>query len=200
MKNIIYNLIDILYKSFCKSNTFKKKQQIKNKLKKVGSNFKIGDNIRISGHQYIEIGNSLSISDRFRLEDISNYENETFKPKVKIGNNVSFGTDIHIGCIDSIVIEDHCLFASRIFITDHDHGDTKFESLHIPPQHRPLKSKGPVVIKKNVWVGEGAAILSGVTIGENSIVCTNAVVTKDVPPNTVVGGIPAKIIKTMNNE
>ena len=92
------------------------------------------------------------------------------------------------------------MFASRIFITDHDHGDTKFESLDIPPKYRPLKSKGPVVIKKNVWVGEGAAILSGVTIGQNSIICTNAVVTKDVPPNSVVGGIPAKIIKTIMNE
>jgi acetyltransferase-like isoleucine patch superfamily enzyme len=200
MKNRIYILIDNFYKRFCKSKTLKKKQQIKDKLKKVGSNFKIGENIRISGHQYIEIGNGFSISDRFRLEAISKYQDETFQPKVKIGNNVSFGTDIHIGCIDSVVIEDNCLFASRIFITDHDHGDTKFESLHVTPKKRSLKSKGPVIIKKNVWIGEGAAILSGVTIGENSIVCTNAVVTKDVPPYSVVGGIPAKVIKTMNNE
>ncbi len=56
-------------------------------------------------------------------------------------------------------------------------------------------SKGAVIIKDNVWVGEGVAILSGVTIGENAIIATNAVVTKDVPANSVVGGIPAKIIK-----
>ena len=70
-----------------------------------------------------------------------------------------------------------------------------FEMLKMAPEDRPLISKGPVVIKNNVWVGEGVAILAGVTIGENSIISTNAVVTKSVPPNVVVGGVPAKIIK-----
>ena len=53
--------------------------------------------------------------------------------------------------------------------------------LKMAPEDRPLISKGPVVIKNNVWVGEGVAILAGVTIGENSIISTNALVTKSVP-------------------
>ncbi|MFB9080681.1 DapH/DapD/GlmU-related protein [Flavobacterium procerum] len=57
---------------------------------------------------------------------------------------------------------------------------------------------GAVHIKKNAWIGTAATILSGVTIGENSIVAAGAVVTKDVPDNTIVGGIPAKVIKNIS--
>ena len=129
------------------------------------------------------------------LETIDSFGNQKFTPSIKIGNNVIFNTDIHIGCINSIVIGDNCLFASRIYITDHQHGETTPGMLNIKPIDRPLISKGPVIIKNNVWVGEGVGIMSNVTIGENSIIATNAVVTKDVPPNCVVAGIPAKIIK-----
>lgn len=141
------------------------------------------------------MGERFYASHRFRIEAISDYEGQKFEPHVIIGDNVNFNTDIHIGCIDKIEIGNNCLFASRIYITDHDHGDTSLDSLLLPPAKRRLVSKGPVIIKDNVWVGEGAAILSGVTIGENSIIATNTVVTKDVPANSVVGGIPAKIIK-----
>ena len=55
----------------------------------------------------------------------------------------------------------------------------------------------PVVIKKNAWIGAGATILPGVTVGENAIVAAGAVVSKDVPANAIVGGIPAKVLKTM---
>ena len=60
---------------------------------------------------------------------------------------------------------------------------------------RILKSKGRITIQDNVWIGDNAVILSGVTIGEGAIVGANSVVTKDVPPFTVVGGVPARIIK-----
>jgi acetyltransferase-like isoleucine patch superfamily enzyme len=54
----------------------------------------------------------------------------------------------------------------------------------------------PIIIKQNAWVGAGATILPGVTIGENAVVAAGAVVSKDVPANTVVGGIPARVIKS----
>ena len=65
------------------------------------------------------------------------------------------------------------------------------------PSLRKLYSKGPVIIEDNVWIGEGVAILPNVIIGENSIIGANAVVTKDIPRNSVVGGNPAKIIRTL---
>lgn len=70
------------------------------------------------------------------------------------------------------------MVASRVFITDHFHGNTTYNDLQIPVRNRLLYSKGPVVIGNNVWIGEGASILPNVTIGDNSIVAAHAVVTK----------------------
>lgn len=68
------------------------------------------------------------------------------------------------------------------------------------PILRPLGVKGPVKIGDNVWIGDRATILSGVTIGEGAIIAANAVLTHDVPAYTVVGGVPAKVIKFLKNE
>ena len=65
----------------------------------------------------------------------------------------------------------------------------------LSPTKRPITSKGPVVIGNNVWIGDKATILPGVTIGDGAVVAANAVVTKDVPSYSVVGGNPARIIK-----
>ena len=80
-------------------------------------------------------------------------------------------------------------------ITDNSHGKSDYESLSIPPILRLLHSKGPVIIEDGVWIGDKVTILPGVRIGENSIIGANALVTKDVPANCVVGGVPAKLIK-----
>ena len=68
----------------------------------------------------------------------------------------------------------------------------------VNPNCRQSLVPGPIHIKKNVWIGAGATILPGVTIGENAVVAAGAVVSKDVAANTNVGGIPAKIIKSIN--
>lgn len=83
-----------------------------------------------------------------------------------------------------------------VYISDNNHGDSDFASLQQRPSERYLSVKGSVVIEDNVWIGDKVSILSGVTIGKGSIIGCNAFVTKDVPPYSVVGGIPAKIIKT----
>jgi acetyltransferase-like isoleucine patch superfamily enzyme len=169
--------------------------EVKGKFKSLGANFKIKKDYSIYNSQYIEIGSDFKALERFRIEAIDKFGNQKFTPSIKIGNNVSFNTDIHIGCVNSIIIGDNCLFASRIFISDHNHGDTTKEMLQSFPMKRPLISKGSIVIKNNVWVGEGVAIMPNVTIGENSIIAANAVVTKDIPANCVAAGVPAKIIK-----
>ncbi len=168
---------------------------LKMKFKKVGHNFNLGIHYTVLNPKYISIGSNFSALDRFRIEAWDEYQGESFSPEIIIGNNVCFNTDIHIGCINRIEIGDNCLFGSRIYITDHDHGSTSVQDMKIPPAQRKLKSKGPVIIGKNVYIGEGVAILSGVRIGENAIIATNAVVTIDVPKNSVVAGIPARIIK-----
>lgn len=174
-----------------------KKDELKRKLNKVGFNFQLLSDYSFLGPQYIEIGNNFSAGERFRIEAWDSYGKQSFKPQITIGNNVVFNTDIHIGCINKIEIGDNCLFASRIYITDHHHGEPSAEMLKLTPKERPLSTKGPVIIEKNVWVGEGVAIMPNVRIGENSIIATNAVVTKDIPPNCVVAGIPARVIKVI---
>ena len=66
---------------------------------------------------------------------------------------------------------------------------------YLEPEKRKFTHAAPIIIGRNVWIGSNATILQGVSIGDNSVVGAGAVVTKDVPANTVVGGIPAKIIK-----
>lgn len=89
--------------------------------------------------------------------------------------------------------------ASRIYISDHSHGNVSIEDLEHVPAMRPLYSKGPVIIEDNVWIGEGVCILPGVTIGENCIIGANSVVNKSFPKNSVIAGIPARLIKTLEN-
>ena len=91
---------------------------------------------------------------------------------------------------------------SRVLIIDNCHGKytgDDQDSPHTPPNKRKLIAK-PIKIENNVWVGENAVIQMGVTVGYGSIIAANSVVTKDVPPKSMVAGIPAKIIKVYDEE
>jgi acetyltransferase-like isoleucine patch superfamily enzyme len=165
--------------------------------KKTGNNCQLPSFSIIKNPQYITIGNNFYALNNLRIEAWDEYEGERFYPEINIGNDVVMNTDIHIGCINKIAIGNNVLFSSRIFISDHSHGNITKESLALPPSRRPLISKGPVIIYDNVWIGEGVAILAGVTIGENCIIGANSVVTKSIPANSVVAGNPAKILKSL---
>lgn len=167
------------------------------KFKSVGDNPTISPYIDVYGGKNITIGDNFYCFKGLRIETYSEHNGVKFSPKIEIGNNVSINPYCHIGAINEIVIEDNVLFASRVFVTDHFHGEITSDQLTKTPNKRILYSKGPVRIKKNAWIGEGVAIMPGVTIGENVIVGANSVVTKDIPDNAVVGGIPARIIKML---
>ena len=132
-----------------------------------------------------------------RIEAIDKYFDYSYQPSIKIGNNVSFGNDCHIGCINEIIISDGVLLGSHILINDHSHGQTDYISDQ-RPSDRELISKGPIYIGKNVWICDGVCVLPGVTIGENSIIGANAVVTKDIPANCVAAGNPAKVVRYLS--
>jgi acetyltransferase-like isoleucine patch superfamily enzyme len=168
--------------------------------KKVGAKFSVEYPAVILGAKYIEIGSNFLCFSRLRLEAYDHHLGNTYQPEITIGDKVSLNYDCHLGCIDRIVIGNSVLIGSKVHITDHFHGNISWEALAIPPAQRALVSKGPVIIEDNVWIGEGAVVLPGVKIGKNSIVGANAVVSKDVPPNCVVAGVPARVIKRLDEE
>ena len=86
------------------------------------------------------------------------------------------------------------MFGRMVTVTDNSHGATTIDDLSKAPHMRKVISKGEVVIGENVWIGDKATILPGVHIGKGAVVGANAVVTKDVPPFSVVGGIPARVL------
>jgi acetyltransferase-like isoleucine patch superfamily enzyme/glycosyltransferase involved in cell wall biosynthesis len=144
--------------------------------------------------KYFEIGKGFAAMPGLRLEAWDEYQGERFCPRIIIGERVCMNWNVHIGAIERIEIGDDVLIGSHVLITDHSHGSTTNADMLVEPIARPLRSKGPVVIEKNVWIGEGACILSGVTIGNGAIIGANAVVTSNVPAGAVVGGAPAKIL------
>lgn len=197
MKKIIKKFLLKIFNTILEFKLEHDIEELKKRFKEVGKNFNIKKDFCFYNPQYIEIGIGFHASERFRMEAIDVFVDQFFSPSIKIGNNVVFNTDIHIGCVNSIHIGNNCLFASRIFITDHQHGESELQINDVIRMNRPLISKGPVVIEDNVWIGEGVVILPKVTIGKNSIIGANSVVNKDVPPNCVVAGNPARIIKYM---
>lgn len=153
----------------------------------------------ITGEEYIEIGDCSCLGKHIVLTAWTFFNNQHFSPELIIGNNVSIGDYSHITCSNKIIIGDNVLTGKHILITDNSHGATTFEDMSIAPSLRKLHSSGPVIIGKNVWIGEKASIMPNVKIGEGSIIAANAVVTKDVPPFCLVAGVPAKIIKNLQN-
>lgn len=117
-------------------------------------------------------------------------------PEIIIGDNVSIGDYCHISATNKVIIGNGVLTGRFVTIIDNNHGDTNKESLLIPPQERAVVNKGPVVINDNVWIGDKVTILPGVKIGNNSVIAANAVVVKDVPPFSVVVGVPGRVVKS----
>lgn len=114
-----------------------------------------------------------------------------------IGDDVNMSDWVHIGALKRVVIGNGCLLGSKVIVTDHSHGsvaDIASGIAPLRPDSRALVSKGPVILEANVWLGDGVAVLPGVTIGRNAIVGANSVVTHDIPQYTVWAGAPAKQI------
>lgn len=114
-----------------------------------------------------------------------------FGKHISIGKHVFINSNVMFTDLGGITLEDHVLIGPRANLLTVNHPQD-------PRQRRNLIVK-PITIKRNAWIGAAATILPGVTVGENAIVGANALVTKDVPANTVVGGNPAKMIKEIKS-
>ena len=149
--------------------------------------------LRVIHPERISIGNRFSCGKSLWLESVDG------RGEIKIGCDVNFSDNVHVGCANRIVIEDGVLVGSKVLIIDHSHGRTGIASrreLSLNPNMRDIVSKGEVYIGPRVWIGDGVCILPGCSIGEAAIIGANAVVNCVVPPRSVWAGIPAQQIWT----
>lgn len=114
------------------------------------------------------------------------------------GGNITVGKDVFLnsGCHfqdqGGIVLGDGALIGHNVVLATLNHDED--------PAQRHILHPAPIVLGKNVWIGANVTVLAGVTIGDGAIVAAGAVVTRDVPPNTVVGGVPARILRNIETE
>ena len=125
----------------------------------------------------------------------SDAESRDYYKRLEVGDDCYFGRELFLDLKDKIVIEDQVTVSHRVMILTHTDAGTS-----------PLKdeviatSQAPVVIRRGAYIGANVTILEGVEIGESSVVGAGAVVTRSVPPSTVVAGVPARLIKSLRME
>lgn len=106
-----------------------------------------------------------------------------------LGKNVFINHACSFLDMGGITLEDHVLIGPKVILVTENHP--------LEPENRRTLVCSPILIKRNAWIGAGATVLPGVTIGENAVIAAGAVVTRNVPPNTVVAGVPAKVVKSL---
>ena len=115
-----------------------------------------------------------------------------FGKNITIGRHVFINACCHFQDHGGVTLGDGCQIGHNVVFATLNHGIAPGDRVHTYP--------APIVLGKNVWVGSNATILQGVTVGDNAIIAAGAVVTKDVPADTIVGGVPAKVIRGINEK
>lgn len=200
IRKLYYYLIRRFYNSLERYKKLKRLEVLKDFKDSDIKSLSFGVIGMINCPECISIGEHTSFGDWLYLTawkeyDIVEEQKQLLSPELSIGKDCNFGAFNHITCANRVTIGDRCLTGKWVTITDNSHGRTDSETLMTAPIKRSLFSKGPVIIGDNVWIGDKATILPGVTIGNGAVIAANAVVTKDVPAYSVAAGNPARIIK-----
>lgn len=153
----------------------------------------------IRNKRYIDLGKGLTTGRGCRLEALP--LSPDHKTCICFGRDVQLNDYVHIGAIEEVSIGNEVLIASKVFITDHNHGSFDEKNgdaeMHLPPIQRKLLAK-PVRIGDRCWLGEHVVVLPGVVLGEGCVVGAGAVVTKSFPPFSLLIGNPARLYKRFN--
>lgn len=169
---------------------------IKNFFRSVGKGTFFCPPIFTKGRNCIDIGENCLFGKFTEINAHEEFGGVSFNPIITIQDNCNIGAYNHITCCNKISIGKGVLTGKYVIISDNNHGKFCKEDLMINPENRRLFSKGEIIIEDRVWIGDKVAIVSGgITIGEGAVIAAHSVVTSDVPPYTLVGGAPAKIIK-----
>jgi acetyltransferase-like isoleucine patch superfamily enzyme len=159
---------------------------------KVGKTIIIGDNVEINAlsMEGVTMGNNVTILRNTVIECTGNLKN--MGAGLVIGNDVGIAQNCFIQVRGKVTIGSHVMFGPNVSIFSENHG---FADLDIPMISQPT-IRGEVIIEDDVWFGARSLILSGVRIGKGSIIAAGALVTRDVPPYSIVAGVPGKIMKS----
>jgi acetyltransferase-like isoleucine patch superfamily enzyme len=141
--------------------------------------------------EFIELGNRVLIWRDCRIEAIDQYHADRFSPVIRIGDNASLQQGCHIVAAGLLEIGSDTTISSGVFITDSDHGHV---AIGVNVLQQPLIVR-PTKIGRSCFLGVGARVLAGTTLGDHCIVAANAVVRGDYPDNTILAGVPARPIK-----
>lgn len=150
----------------------------------------------VQGKGQIIVGDDVTMEGKTSIAFAARFSD---RPRLVIGNNTFVGHDCSFAIADSVRIGSHVLISSGVRVSDYD-GHPIDAAERRAGKPAPPESVKPVTIGDDVWIGAGAMILKGVTIGDRSIVGAGAVVTRDVPPDVIVAGNPARIVKRLADE
>jgi acetyltransferase-like isoleucine patch superfamily enzyme len=167
------------------------------KTKGSGRNLKAGKACNIQASKNVSIGDNCTIGKFVDFFPLTFHNGKKYNGEIIIGDRVNIGDYNRFAAMGRIVIEDDVLFAAYVHITDHSHG---YIDVNMPIMEQDVYSKGVVRVCRGAWIGFRAELLSGITVGEHSIVAASSVVTKDVPSYSIVAGCPAVVIKKYNQD
>lgn len=157
----------------------------------VGANFVAEDFCEIQGlsQEGLVFGRQVTIG-RFSMIRPSGYYGREIGIGLKVGDYSNIGAYCYIGCGGGVEIGSHVMMSPRVGLHSENHN---FDQVDLPMKEQGVERRG-IVIEDDCWLASGSVVLSGVRVGRSSIVAAGAVVTKDVPSYSIVGGVPAKLI------
>lgn len=148
-------------------------------------------NGRTAGNEASSVTEYVELGDRVHINRESNLE-------ILDGGSISVGFEtkiqtrcLFISAVEPIRVGSNVQIAPLCCFFSYDHGIAKGETMN----RQPLSSKGPIIVEEDVWIGVGATVLSGVTIGRGAVIGAGSVVTRDIPPNAIAAGLPARVVK-----
>lgn len=153
----------------------------------------LGPRVRLWGVPLVNNRGKLYVGDRVRLSSVVSTLELAVDPQgtLEIGDRVLINHGCSIGATKLVRIGDRCNIGSQVILMDNSFHD-------IDPERRDVQPEpAPVVLESNVWLAARVIVLPGVTVGRNSVVGAGSVVTRDVPPNVLAAGIPAKVIRSL---
>jgi acetyltransferase-like isoleucine patch superfamily enzyme len=145
----------------------------------------------------IELGDRVLVLEHCHFSVVEEHGGRQYSPRLRIGDGTVVGPRTWISCVGAVEIGEDVLIGAGALIADAFH---EYTNLSLPILKQPMRDPAPVRVDRGAFIGPGASVLSGVTVGAGAYVMPGAVVVADVPPHSVVAGNPAEAIRTWQGE